>query len=135
MTAIQKTLDQLANEIETNARWGDEHLLETAILVRELKLRIEAGEAGNGVKWTEWAQTRFGRGKTWLYELNAIASAKDPKAALAHYRKKNSERQKLFNERLVEQDPERCEVIKLIRKMDINHVRKVRKYLCDLIGK
>jgi hypothetical protein len=83
MRKKKQTLDELANKIESEAKKGDKRLLATAKLVRELKLRIEAGEAGKGVKWTEWGHQKFGRCKTWLYDLNAIASSEDPEAALA----------------------------------------------------
>ena len=128
------TLNELADVIAAQAKKGDELRLATAMLVRELKLRIEAGEAGEGVKWTEWGNQRFGRSSTWLYDLNAIASAGDPKAALREYHRKNCERQKHRNDRLVERDPDRCEVIKLIRAMEIADVHKVRRFIRDLTG-
>lgn len=134
MDRYEMTLDELAEKIQLEAKSGDERLLETARLVRELKLRIEAGEAGDGVKWTEWGQQRFGHSKTWLYDLNAIASTKDPKAAIRDFHRKNCEKQKNRNDRLIERDPERSDVIKSIRAIDIEHVRKVRKFICDLTG-
>jgi len=134
MSKKKRTLDQLATKIELEAKKGDKRLLATAKLVRELKLRIENGEAGEGVKWTEWGHQRFGRCKTWLYDLNAIASAEDPEAALAEYHRKNSERQKDYNDRQKESDPERNSVIRLVKEIDIEHVRKVRKYIAVLTG-
>lgn len=134
MKQYKITLDELASKVELEAKSGDARLLATARLVRELKLRIENGEAGEGVKWTVWGEQRFGRSKTWLYDLNAIARAKDPRAAIKAIHRKNAERQKRRNDRLVERNPERAAVVKLVRKIDIEHVRKVRKYICDLTG-
>jgi len=134
MDKYEMTLDELASKIELEAKSGDARLLATAKLVRELKLRIEAGEAGEGVKWTVWGELRFGRRKTWLYDLNAIASAEDPRAAIRAFHRKNSEKQKRRNDSLIERDPERCAVINLIRQIDIEHVRKIRKLICDLTG-
>jgi len=134
MKQHKMTLDELASKIELEAKSGDARLLATAKLVRELKLRIEGGEAGEGVKWTVWGEQRFGRKKTWLYDLNAIACAKDPKAAVKAYHLRNSEKQKRRNDRLIERNPERAAVVKLVRKIDVEHVRKVRKYICDLTG-
>ena len=134
MEKYKMTLDELASKIELEAKSGDARLLTTAKLVRELKLRIEAGEAGECVKWTVWGEQRFGRRKTWLYDLNAIASAKNPKSAIRAFHRKNSERQKRRNDQLIERNPERAAVVKLVRKIDVEHVRKVRKYICDLTG-
>ncbi len=134
MEKYKMTLDELASKIELEANSGDTRLLATAKLVRELKRRIEAGEAGEGVKWTVWGEQRFGRKKTWLHNLNAIASAKDPRAAIRAYHRKNAEKQKRHNDQLIERNPERAAVVKLVRKIDIEHVRKVRKYICDLTG-
>jgi hypothetical protein len=41
-----KSIEDLAREIEANSDKGDEALIATALLVRELKCRIEAGETG-----------------------------------------------------------------------------------------
>jgi hypothetical protein len=132
MSKTKRTLPALADKIECEAKKGDERLLATAKLLLELKCRLQAGEAGEGVKWTQWCQERFGRGKTWLYDLVAIASAPDPKKALDAYHKKNCERQKRYNEKVAERDPERAAVIKLLREIDIEYVRKVRKLICAL---
>ena len=129
MTAPKKTLDELIAEIVAGAKTGNERLLATAMLMRELRLRIEAGEAGDGVKWTQWALEKFGRGKTWLNELNAIANAKDPKAAVARYCQNHGERQKRYNESHIERDPVRIEVMKMIRSLNPNQVRNVRQYI------
>jgi len=129
-----RTLDELVSEIRAEAREGDERLLATAMLVRELRHRIQAGEAGVGVKWTEWGQTKFQKGATWLNELNAIASAKDPSKALAHYRQKAAERQKRRNDRRNGAEPDRRDVIELVRSMKLDHVRKVRQHIRYLTG-
>lgn len=134
MTTQSAPISELVEEIESEAKKGDEHLIAVAMLVREVKMRIESGEAGEGVKWLVWAKQNFRMSKTKLYELNTIACAKDPKAALERYRHKNREYQKRYNERASERDPERCAVIALIREIDIEHVRKVRKLICDLTG-
>jgi len=129
-----RTLEELAELIEAEGDDGDKRLLAKAQHVRELKLRIEEGEAGLGVKWAQWGMRRFGRGKTWLYEMNTIASAKNPEAALAAYHNKNSERGKRYNDRIIERNPERAAVIRLIRKMNIEQVRKIRKTIAVLTG-
>jgi hypothetical protein len=129
-----KTLSELVKEIETEANKGDEHLIATAMLVRELKNRIKAGEAGEGVKWTVWAKQNFHLSKSRLYELDIVGSSANPKATLAYYRQKNCERQKRLRERAIERDPERCAVVEFIRTTDIEHVRRIRKFIATLLG-
>jgi len=41
-----KSIEDLAREIEENTEAGDDALIATAMLARQLKCRIEAGEAG-----------------------------------------------------------------------------------------
>jgi hypothetical protein len=132
MSQAKKTLSELVQEIEMQSYTGDEQLIALAMLVREVKQRIEAGEAGRGVKWIEWANVNFHMKKTKLYELNHIANAKNPKHALDDYRLKQRERQKARQQRAIEKDPERVEVIKLIRSMHIEKVRKIRKYITGI---
>ena len=135
--APKKTLDELIAEICEGAKKGDEDLLARAKLVVELRERVEAGEAGNGLKWHQWAREKFGKKATWLNELHAIGNAKDPKAALAHYRLNNCERQKRYNERRSERASDTSEwtdVIKLIRSMDAKYVPTVHAYLRGLIS-
>jgi hypothetical protein len=135
MTVQSRSLAELVEEIESQADNGDEQLIATAMLVRELKKRIETGEAGIGVKWTEWANTNFGFTKTKLYELNTIAAAKDPKYALERYRRMNRERQKRSrSEADKATDPERNAVIKLIKTIHIDKVRKVNSLIAALEG-
>jgi hypothetical protein len=128
-TAREMTLDELAKEIREEANKGDERLLNAAMLLRELKHRIEAGEAGVGVKWTEWARDKFGRKKTWIRNLDLIASAKDPIAELERIRKDGCERQRKYRQSHVEYDPVRREVMKMLRSLNSNQVRNVHQYI------
>jgi aminopeptidase N len=134
MIEPKRPLDELVKEIEQQANAGDERLIAIAMLVREVKGRIEAGEAGPGVKWFEWANHNFRLPKTRLYELNHIANAKNPRIALESYRHKNRERQKAFQARAHERDPERIAVIKYIRTMHIEKVRRIHKFIAVLEG-
>jgi vacuolar-type H+-ATPase subunit I/STV1 len=134
MNEQRRSLTDLIEEIEEQSCRGDEGLIATALLVREVKHRIEAGEAGTGVKWLEWASVNFHLKKTQLYQLNHIACAKNPKQALDDYRFKQRERQKNRAERAKERDPERLAVIVLIRSMPIEKVRKVLKCIAALEG-
>ena len=133
MTKKKKlTLEELVREIVKRANRGDKGLLARAMLLRELRRRIEAGEAGKGVKWFEWATQNIGLKKTQLYELQVIANHKNPKEALTRYRSINCERQKRLRDKAIERDPERLGVIAFVRRMPIEHVRKIRQYIAVL---
>ncbi len=125
----QKTLNELAAEIRAEAHNGDERLLRAADLLRELKLRVEDGEAGVGVKWSEWAVDKFGRKRTWIRNLDLIASAQDPNAELERIRKDGCERQRKYRQTHIEYDPVRRELMKMIRSLNSNQVRNVRQYI------
>lgn len=127
--APTKTLDELIAEITIAVSRGDESIVATAKLMGELKRRVEDGQAGIGVKWLEWAPRTFGRGKTWLYDMNMIANAKDPEAAVARLHKKNGDRQRRYIDRLAARNSEWTDVIKTIRSMDPKHAPTMRRYL------
>lgn len=134
----QQTIKALVAHIVERANEGDEQLIALAKIVRELKQRVEAGEAGAGIKWMEWALKNIKLKSTRLYELNAIANADDPKKELDDLRRANRERQKERRERLKnggEVDPERAEVIKLIRTVKIEVVHEVRALIRQHINR
>lgn len=127
-----KTLLQLVHEIECKSDSEDRQLLATAELVRELKARIEAGEAGQGVKWTEWGLLNFKMKKTKLYGLVEIGCAPNPQYALERYRLKQQEadkRKKIKRDALkaVESDPVRKELIEWARRAKIDKVKSILK--------
>jgi len=134
MTPTSSHILELVNEIKQRGEKGDDELIAIAKKYGELRHLIEEGAAGPGIKWFSWARNNIGLSPSRLCELQAIAEAKYPKSALEHYRRKNRERQKRYVAAQRERDPERIAVIRLIRTIDIEHVRKVRKHLLVLTG-
>ena len=99
-TEIKPSIESLIQEIETRAKKADDHVVAAALRLRELRQRIEGGELGETVKWTEWARTNFRKlSPSRLYELSAIAEADDPHAELERQRRNNREKVKKFREK------------------------------------
>ena len=90
-TVETETLETLAEKIAQSATEAEEHTIKAALLVREARKRVEAGEAGE-VTWYEWARKNIKLSMSRLRELQRIAKAEDPKKELERIRKKTQER-------------------------------------------
>ena len=90
-TVEKEPLETLAEKIAQCAKQADEHTITAALLMREARKRIEAGELGD-VKWTEWAPKNIELSFSRLRELQRIAEAEDPQKELERTRKKTQER-------------------------------------------
>ena len=99
---IKASLQDLARQIESHANKADERTLAAALLVRQARARIEAGEAGIGVKWFEWALKNIQLSKSRLSELQSIAQADNPQAEMERRRQMTNDRQKRKRERDVQ---------------------------------
>ncbi len=128
-TARERTLAELAEEICEDADRGDERRIKAAMLLRELKLRISAGEAGPAVDWKQWVRINFKRSRTWIRDLDLIASAENPAAELRRIRDDGCRRQKGYRERHIEYDPVRREVMKMLKGLNSNQIRDVRQFI------
>ena len=94
----------------------DDVMLRNALYVTELKKRILAGKAGQGVKWVEWMMKHVAMCQSHLYALVEIGSDNDPPKALRRWRRANNERSK---NRVKVQDlsDNHINMIKLVRKL------------------
>jgi hypothetical protein len=122
-------LDILAREIETEAKKADDHVIAAAMRLAELKRRIEAGEAGQGVKWCQWAQApNLNLSWSRIFELMAIAVAKDPRVELERLRKQTRERVKNFREKQAEakqmREPDRAALVRWAKTAAIADVTR-----------
>lgn len=100
----------VAGKIACHAKKSDEHVIAAAMLIREARRRIEAGEAGD-VTWYEWAPKNIDLAQSRLRDLQQIADAEDPEKELErlrrltrkrvgkHRKKKAAERQALEEDR------------------------------------
>ncbi len=86
-----ETLETLAEKIAQYATEADEKTLEAAMLIREARKRVDAGEAGD-ITWTSWARKNIKLSKSRLRELQRISEAEDPQKELERGRKKTRER-------------------------------------------
>ena len=127
-----KSIEDLAREIEENTEAGDDALIATAMLVRQLKCRIEAGEAGPGVSWLTWAKARFNKRKSQLYKLITIGNAPDPRQALKDFRVRENNRQKTCRQRRENGDDERSALVKRVRQCDRTALNKISRFLTNL---
>jgi hypothetical protein len=84
-------LEALAERIVSYAKEADEKTLEAAMLIREARKRVDAGEAGD-VTWETWAREKLKLGDSRLRELQRIAKAKDPQKELERQREMTRER-------------------------------------------
>lgn len=90
-TVKKEPLETLAEKITQCATQADEHTIEAALLIREARKRVEAGEAGE-TTWYEWARNNIKLSMSRLRELQRIGDAEDPWKELERTQKKTQER-------------------------------------------
>lgn len=128
-TKTTEPLDTLACRIEEHVQKSDDHLLMAAKLMAEARRRVEAGEAGQGVKWTVWARTHISLKESRLRQLKRIAEAKDPAKELDRQRKQGEERARKHRERKAAEtrglEPERKKLIDWAKEAPLGRVKQV----------
>jgi len=105
---VPEPIRDLVRKIETTATTSDEHVIDLAMLLRELRRRVDAGEIGD-VEWYVWANENIKLRKTRLRALLRIAEEAVRQREInarrqANYRAKHS--------RLSDLAPECREIIK-----------------------
>jgi len=129
-TPAAEPLDVVAGKIKQHAAKADEHVIAAALLMRGLRDRIEAGEAGD-VTWAAWARRNIGLSDTRLRELHRIAEAEDPAKELRRLREQTQKRVAACRERKAaagwRQDPERVELIEWVKTLPIEMVRRMHR--------
>ena len=124
------SLDEVARQIEVQARKSDEHVISAAMLMREARRRVDDGEAGD-IKWYAWALKNIKLSSSRLYELQCIAAAKDPAAEIERLRLLIRERAKKHRERKAAEtrvlEEERRSLIAWAKKAPIEKVKQVLK--------
>lgn len=124
----KEPLDVVARKIETLARKADDQVIAAALLVREARRRVEAGEAGD-IKWYGWAPKNINLSVSRLRELQRIAEADDPAAEIERQRKLTQKRVENYRERQAATkealDPERRRLIAWAKVAPIERVKMV----------
>ncbi len=80
-TFDKEPLERIAEQIREFATTADESTIKAALLVREARARLDAGELGD-TTWYEWAPKNIKLKMSRLRELQRIAEAENPKAEL-----------------------------------------------------
>ena len=97
MSDHQETLAQVVKRIDTSfdklkqySEKADQYRSSAGKQLVELRARIEAGEAGKGVKWWAWYAANFkNRTRRDAQRVMALARSDDPGAAAEEERAKN----------------------------------------------
>jgi hypothetical protein len=66
--------------------------IRAAARLNDLRKRIEDGEAGEGVNWWEWYESKFVRSRKDAEKVMALARSDDPEGAIEQERAKQRER-------------------------------------------
>ena len=136
MDGIEKKvpLEVVARKIKEHAEKSDEHVIAAAVLVREARRRVEAGEAGD-IKWYAWAPDNIDLSYSRLYELQCIAEADDPRKELERIRKLTRERVEEHREKkaaeMRELEEERRDLIAWAKKAPIEKVRRILQQIAS----
>ncbi len=123
----KEPLDVVAQKIEAHAKKSDEHVISAALLMREARRRVDAGEAGD-IKWGGWALENIKLSPSRLRDLQRIAVADDPMKELERQRKLTQMR--VAEHRLKRAgetwrlDKERSQMIAWAKKAPIELVRR-----------
>ncbi len=122
-----RAIQDLVKKIETTAEKSDEHTIEAAKCLLELRGLIEAGEVGE-VNWYTWVKENVRLQKSQLCVLMRIAEAPDPRAEAVRQREMNGRRQAKYRAgqaTLRNLAPECREIIKWARKASVSDARDI----------
>ncbi len=130
----KESLDVVARKIKEHAEKSDEHVIAAAVLVREARRRVEAGEAGD-IKWYAWAPENIKLSVSRLRDLQRIAAADDPAKELERQRKLMQKRVEEHREKKAAEkralDEERQDLIAWAKKAPIEQVRRVLRQVAS----
>ncbi len=130
MDGIEKKvpLEVVARKIKEHVDKSDEHVIAAAMLVREARRRVEAGEAGD-IKWYAWAPENIRLSVSRLRDLQRIAAADDPAKELERQRKLMQKRVEEHREKKAaekcELEAERRKLIAWAKKAPIEDVKQI----------
>ena len=124
----KEPLDVVAGKIEAHAKKADEHVISAAMLMREARRRVDAGEAGD-ITWYAWAPKNINLSPSRLRDLQNIAEADDPAKELERQRELTRVRVENHREKKAAEawklDEERRDLIAWAKKEPIEKVRQV----------
>ncbi len=124
---LPRAIRDLVKKIEVTAENSDEHTIELAKHLRELRGLIEAGEVGE-VNWYTWVRENVRLQKTQLCVLMRIAEASDSRAEAVRQREMNARRQAKYRAGQAPPSdlaPECRDIIKWARKASVSDARAI----------
>ena len=124
---LPQEIQDLVKKIEATAETSDDHTIETAKCLRELRRLIEAGKVGE-VNWYAWVEENVNLRKSRLSVLMQIAEAPDSRAEAVRQREVNARRQAKYRAGqapLSDLAPECREIIKWARKAPVSDARAI----------
>ena len=130
-TILPESIRDRIREIESTATKSDDHVIELAMLLRELRHRVDAGEVGE-VEWYVWANENLKLRKTRLRALMRIAEAPNPREEAACQREMNAKRQAKYRAnqaRLSDLAPACREIIKWARMTSVEEAKAILRVI------
>ena len=125
-------LNVVAEKIAVHARKADDQVISAAMLLKEARQRVEAGEAGE-ITWYEWASKNIELSLSRLRELQRIASAEDPRRELERQRKLTQKRVETHRAKMAGGAPKlERERLELISWAKTAPLKRVRQLLSDI---
>ena len=128
---LPQAIQDLVEKIETTAENSDDHTIELAKHLRELRGLIEAGAVGE-VNWYAWVKENVNLQKTRLGVLMQIAEAPDSRAEAVRQREMNARRQakhRAGQAPLRDLAPECREIIEWARKASVSDARAILRII------
>jgi hypothetical protein len=128
---LPREIQDLVKKIEATAEKSDDHTIETAKCLRELRGLIEAGAVGE-VNWYAWVRENVRLRKSQLCVLMRIAEAPDSRAEAVHQREMNARRQAKYRAgqaTLSDLAPECREIIKWAKKASVSDAKEILRII------
>ncbi len=140
-TLEKEPLEKIAKQIREFATTADESTIKAALLVRDARARVEAGELGD-TTWSEWAPDAIKLSISRLRELQRIGDSDDPNAELERIREQNRKRQASHRDKnknkpaplrnggdetrqAAQLGPKREQLIEIARSASLSHIEKL----------
>ncbi len=128
---LPREVQDLVKKIEATAETSDDHTIETAKCLCELRRLIEAGKVGR-VNWYAWVEENVNLRKSRLSVLMQIAEAPDSRAEAVRQREVNAKRQAKYRAGqapLRDLASECREIIKWARKASVSDARAILRII------
>ena len=128
---LPRAIRDLVKKIEATAETSDDHTIEAAKRLCELRRLIEAGAVGE-VNWYDWVRENVRLRKSRVCVLMRIAEASDPRAEAVRQREMNGRRQAKYRAgQATPSDlaPECREIIKWAKKASVSDAKAILRII------